>query len=65
MPMTHESRGNGGSRHGCGFASGRLLGGNWTPHGILQLDGEVNFSFLGQHVKRSQILLCTGLFSKN
>src|SRR5271169_4695900 len=42
--LTHESRGNGGSRHGCGFASGRLLGGNWTPDGILQLDGEANFS---------------------
>ena len=38
------SRGNGGSRHGRGFASGRLLGGNWTPDGILQLDGEANFS---------------------
>ena len=25
---------------GCGFASGRLLGGNWTPDGILQLEGE-------------------------
>jgi hypothetical protein len=29
---------------GCGFASGRLLGGNWTPDGILQLEGEANFS---------------------
>ena len=42
--LTHGSRGNGGSRHGCGFASGRLFGGNWTPYGILQLDGEANFS---------------------
>ena len=29
---------------GCGFASGRLFGGNWTPDGILQLEGEANFS---------------------
>jgi hypothetical protein len=29
---------------GCGFASGRLLWGNWTPDGILQLEGEANFS---------------------
>jgi hypothetical protein len=28
---------------GCGFASGRLLGGNLTPDGIL-LEGEANFS---------------------
>jgi hypothetical protein len=28
---------------GCGFASGRS-GGNWTPDGILQLEGEANIS---------------------
>ena len=33
---------------GCGFASGRLLGGNWTPDGILQLEGEAT-PCLGAH----------------
>jgi hypothetical protein len=50
---------------GCGFASGRLLGGNWTPDGILQLEGKANFSFVLGHMKRTQKLLCMGLFSKN
>ena len=40
-----ESRENGGGlRRGCGFASGLAAGGNWTPDGILQLEGEANFS---------------------
>ena len=64
--LTHESRGNGGGlRRGCGFASGRLLGGNSTPDGILQLEGEANFSLSLGHMKRTQKLLCMGLFSKN
>jgi hypothetical protein len=39
-------------------------GDNWNPNGTLQLEGEANFSFLGQ-MKRPQKLLCVGLFSKN
>jgi hypothetical protein len=50
---------------GCGFASGRLLGGNWTPDGILQLEGEAQFLLVLGHMKRTQKLLCMGLFSKN
>jgi len=33
---------------GCGFASGRSWG-NWTPDGILQLEGEANISLSWAH----------------
>jgi hypothetical protein len=33
---------------GCGFASGRSRG-NWTPDGILQLEGEANISLSWAH----------------
>ena len=48
---------------GCGFASGPLLGATGPPDGILQLEGEANFS-LSKGMKRTQKLLCMGLFSK-
>jgi len=64
--LTHESRRNGdGLRPSVWLRLRAAAAGNWTPDGTLQLEGEANFSFLGQHVKRSQILLCMGLFSKN
>ena len=44
---------------GCGFASGRLLGATGPPDGILQLEGEANFS-LSWGMKRTQKLLCMG-----
>ena len=47
--LTGESRGNGGGlARGCGFASGRLLGSKFSLSGM----------------KRTQKLLCMGLFSK-
>jgi hypothetical protein len=63
--LTHESRGNGdGLRPSVWLRLSAAAGGDWTPDAILQLEGEANFSFLG-HMKRTQKLLCRGLFSKN
>jgi hypothetical protein len=42
-----------------------LSGGHWTPDGILQLEGEANFSLSWGTWKRTQKLLCIGLFCKN
>jgi hypothetical protein len=57
--LTHESRGKWRWPSTAGVASPQ--GGCWgqlDPDGILQLEGEANF-------KRTQRLLCMGLFSKN
>ena len=63
--LTHESRGNGGGlRRGCGFASGLAAGGNWTPDGILQLEGEANFSCLGAHEAHPKTTLYGVVFQK-
>ena len=43
--LTHESRGNGGGlRPRVWLRLRAAAGGNWTPDGILQLEGEANFS---------------------
>ena len=40
-PLTHESRGNGGGlRPRVWLRLRAAAGGNWTPDGILQLEGE-------------------------
>ena len=62
--LTRESRGNGGGlRPRVWLRLRAAAGGNWTPDGILQLEGEANFS-LSWGMKRTQKLLCMGLFSK-
>jgi hypothetical protein len=62
--LTRESRGNGGGlRPRVWLRLRAAAGGNWTPDGILQLEGEANFS-LSWSMKRTQKLLCRGLFSK-
>src|SRR5260370_30046895 len=62
--LTRESRGNGGGlRPRVWLRRRAAAGGNWTPDGILQLEGEANFS-LSSSMKRTQKLLCIGLFSK-
>jgi hypothetical protein len=43
--LTHKSRGNGGGlRPRVWLRLRAAAGGNWTPDGILQLEGEANFS---------------------
>ena len=43
--LTRESRGNGGGlRPRVWLRLRAAAGGNWTPDGILQLEGEANFS---------------------
>jgi hypothetical protein len=49
---------------GCGFASGRLLGGNWTRDGILQLEGEANSPCLGAHEAHPKNYFVWGCFPK-
>jgi hypothetical protein len=62
--LTRESRGNGGGLRPRVWLRLRAAGGgNWTPDGILQLEGEANFS-LSWCMKRTQKLLCMGLFSE-
>ena len=62
--LTRKSRGNGGGlRPRVWLRLRAAAGGNWTPDGILQLEGEANFS-LSWGMKRTQKLLCMGLFSK-
>src|ERR1700722_16326976 len=62
--LTRESRGNGGGlRPRVWLRLRAAAGGNWTPDGILQLEGEANFS-LSWGMKRTQKLLRLGLFFK-
>ena len=60
--LTRKSRG-GGLRPPVWLRLRAAAGGNWTPDGILQLEGEANFS-LSWSMKRTQKLLCLGLFSE-
>ena len=53
------------SAAGVALPQDGCLGGNSTPDGILQLEGEGQFLLVLGHMKRTQKLLCTGLFSKN
>jgi hypothetical protein len=64
--LTRESRGNGGGlRPRVWLRLRAAAGGNWTPDGILQLEGEANFS-LSWGMKRTQKLLRNGVvFPKN
>jgi hypothetical protein len=63
--LTHESRENDvGLRASVWLRLRAAAGGNWTPDGTLQLEGEAISPVLG-HMKRSQKLPCMGLFSKN
>ena len=50
--LTRESRG-GGLRPPVWLRLRAAAGGNWTPDGILQLEGEANFS-LSWSMKRTQ-----------
>ena len=50
---------------GCGFASGRLLGGQLDPGWKLTIGRRSQFLLVLKHMKRTQKLLCVGLFSKN
>jgi hypothetical protein len=62
--LTHESRGNGGGlRPRVWLRLRAAAGGNWTPDGTLQLEGEANFSCLGAHEALPKATLL-GLFSK-
>jgi hypothetical protein len=62
--LTHESRGNGGGlRPSVWLRLRAAAGGNWTPDGTLQLEGEANFSCLGAHEALPKATLL-GLFSK-
>ena len=46
--LTRESRGNGGGlRPRVWLRLRAAAGSNWTPDGILQLEGEANFSLFG------------------
>jgi hypothetical protein len=42
--LTHESRGNGGGLRPRVLRLRAAAGGNWTPDGILKLEGEADFS---------------------
>ena len=62
--LTHESRGNGGGlRPSVWLRLRAAAGGNWTPDGTLQLEGEANFSCLGAPEALPKATLL-GLFSK-
>ena len=57
--LTHESRGNGGGlRPRVWLRLRAAAGGNWTPDGILQLEGEANFSLSWAHEAHPKTTLC-------
>ena len=62
--LTHESRGNGGSRHGCGFSWGGCLG-QLDPDWKFTIGRRSQFPLVLGHMKRTRKLLCMALFSKN
>ena len=63
--LTRESRGNGsGLRPRVWLRLRAAAGGNWTRDGILQLEGEANFS-LSWGMKRTQNYFVWGCFPKN
>jgi len=63
--LTHESRGNGdGLRPRVWLRLRAAAGGNWTPDGTLQLEGEANFSCLGAHEALPKATLCGVVFQK-
>ena len=63
--LTHESRENGGGlRPRVWLRLRAAAGGNWTPDGILQLEGEANFSCLGAHEAHPKTTLYGVVFQK-
>ena len=63
--LTHESRGNGGGlRPSVWLRLRAAAGGNWTPDGTLQLEGEASFSCLGAHEALPKATLYGVVFQK-
>ena len=63
--LTHESRETAVAfGRGCGFASGRLLGATGPRMESYNWKGRSQFLLVLGHMKRTQRLLCRGLFSK-
>jgi hypothetical protein len=62
---THESRENDvGLRASVWLRLRAAAGGNWTPDGTLQLEGEANFSCLGAHEALPKATLYGVVFQK-
>ena len=62
--LTHESRGNGGGLRRGWLRLWAAAGGNWTPDGILQLEGEANFSLSWAHEAHPKTTLYGVVFQK-
>ena len=63
--LTRESRGNGGGlRPRVWLRLRAAAGGNWTPDGILQLEGEANFSLSWGHEAHPKTTLYGVVFQK-
>jgi hypothetical protein len=62
--LTHESRGNGGGLRPPAWLRLRTAGGKLDPGWNLTIGRRIQFLLVLGHMKRTQKLLCMGLFSK-